>query len=102
MSANKNNEFDKYIIDAKYVTIWDDGDTIIESECRLNLITHSIIEIGKREIIKSPYNENIIDDFIDILEEEFIVLSDGSKIYVTDKNDTIHLSDYNIIPFVIE
>lgn len=39
---------------AKYITKWDDGRTILESPCKVNLITHEILHIGRRKIICSP------------------------------------------------
>lgn len=32
---------------AKYITKWDDGRTILESPCKVNLITHKILHIGR-------------------------------------------------------
>ena len=48
---------------AKYITKWDDGRTILESPCKVNLITHEILHIGRRKIICSPYPTccNVVD-----------------------------------------
>lgn len=63
---------------ATLVTIWDNGDTILESPCKLDLMTHQIIHIGNRKVICSPYRNNQIDDNVEILTKEYIRFRDNT------------------------
>lgn len=57
---------------AKYITKWDDGRTILESPCKVNLITHEILHIGRRKIICSPYPNRVLDDYVEHLDAEYM------------------------------
>lgn len=63
---------------AKYVTEWDDGETVLESPCKVNLITHEVLHIGRRKIIQSPYTNSQIDDCVESLDEEYVRFPDGT------------------------
>jgi hypothetical protein len=69
---------------ATYVTEWDDGETVLESPCIVNLLTHEITSIGKRKIIRSSYSNSNLDDNVEILDREYIRFSDGTEIDVID------------------
>lgn len=56
---------------AKYITKWDDGRTILESPCKVNLITHEILHIGRRKIICSPYPNRVLDDYVEHLMRKY-------------------------------
>ena len=63
---------------AKYITEWDGGETVLESPCKVNLVTHEILSIGKRKVIQSPYSNKELDDCVEVLDEEYIRFPDGT------------------------
>lgn len=69
---------------AKYITKWDDGRTILESPCKVNLITHKILHIGRRKIICSPYPNRVLDDYVEHLDAEYVRFADGTCCNVVD------------------
>lgn len=69
---------------AKYITKWDDGRTILESPCKVNLITHIILHIGRRKIICSPYPNRVLDDYVEHLDAEYVRFADGTCCNVVD------------------
>lgn len=50
---------------AIYITEWDDGRTVLESPCIVDLVSHEIIHIGNRSIVQSEYAPSELDDNID-------------------------------------
>lgn len=72
---------------ATYITEWDDGETILESPCIVDLLSHKIIHIGNRRIIQSPYSESELDDNIEILDKQYIQFKDGTIADVVDYDD---------------
>lgn len=73
---------------AKYITKWDDGRTILESPCKVNLITHKILHIGRRKIICSPYPNRVLDDYVEHLDAEYVRFADGTCCNVVDYQST--------------
>lgn len=69
---------------ATYVAIWDGGETIIESPCVINLVSHEVISVddARRTIIQSPHNEDVIDQEVSQLSEEHIKFVNGLTIEV--------------------
>ena len=87
---------------ATYVTEWDDGETVLESPCKVNLITHEIIQMGNRKIIQSPYTNRELDDNIEILDEQYIRFPNGTECYVVDEEEYWSFKDMNgIAPFYL-
>ena len=87
---------------ALYITEWDDGETVLESPCKVNLITHEIVDVGKRKIIQSPYDNDELDDCIEILDEQYVKFTDGTVSDVVGYNDDWSFKDkYGIAPFFI-
>lgn len=84
---------------ATYVTEWDDGETVLESPCEVNLLSHEIISIGQRSIIQSPYTEENVDDFVESLDEEYIRFGNGEIADVIDKNEDFTYAEYDVAPF---
>ena len=90
----------KVEVKAKYVTEWDDGETVLESPCKVNLITHEILSIGKRKIIQSPYTNRTLDDNVECLDEEYIQFADGTCCDVVDYETIWSFYETNgIVPF---
>ena len=89
-----------YCARAKYVTEWDDGETILESPCKVNLITHEILHIGKRKIIQSPYSNRNLDDCVENLDEEYVKFPDGTRCDVVPKDAEYSIDEKDgIAPF---
>lgn len=66
---------------ATYVSIWDDG-IVIQSSCLFDKKTGTVSEIEKVDV-----------DSVDILNDEYIELSDGTKITTFyNADDDIHIS----------
>lgn len=63
---------------ATLVTVYDNGDTVLESPCKLDLMTHQIVRIGNRKVIRSPYRNSQIDDNVKILTKEYIRFRDNT------------------------
>lgn len=57
---------------AIYITEWDDGRTVLESPCIVDLVSHEIIHIGNRRIVQSEYAPSELDDNIEILDKQYI------------------------------
>ena len=85
---------------ANYVAIWDEGETIVESPCVINLISHEVISVdnARRTIIQSPYKEDELDQSVSKLSEEYIKFDNGLTVkvigayvdfYVTDQPDSM-------------
>ena len=85
---------------AKYITEWDDGETIITSNCKIDVLNHTIIQISSKRKIESPIANDLIDDTIEILDSQYILFPDGTTFPVINKNDTWTFSEYEQIPFV--
>lgn len=85
---------------AKYITEWDDGRTILESPCKVNLITHEILHIGRRKIICSPYPNRVLDDYVKHLDAEYVRFADGTCCNVVDYQSTWSFKEQcGIAPF---
>ena len=85
---------------AKYITKWDDGRTILESPCKVNLITHEILHIGRRKIICSPYPNRVLDDYVEHLDAEYVRFADGTCCNVVDYQSTWSFKEQcGIAPF---
>lgn len=85
---------------AKYITKWDDGRTILESPCKVNLITHKILHIGRRKIICSPYPNRVLDDYAEHLDAEYVRFADGTCCNVVDYQSTWSFKEQcGIAPF---
>ena len=84
-------------VKATYVTEWDDGETVLESPCKVNLIKHEVLHIGRRKIIQSPYTNSQIDDAVESLDEEYVRFSDGTCCNVVDRDAEWSFSDNNNI-----
>ena len=80
---------------AKYVTEWDDGETILESSCKVNMLSHEILHIGNRKIVQSPYKNSVLDDCVEILSEEYVKFPDGSCVDVVDYSEEWSFEDKN-------
>lgn len=72
---------------ATYITKWDDGRTVLESPCIVDLVSHEIIHIGNRRIVQSPYSPSELDDNVEILDEQYIQFKDGTTADVVDYDD---------------
>ena len=87
---------------ALYVTEWDDGETVLESPCKVDLTSHEIIHVGKRRIIQSPYTDTELDDNIEILDAQYIQFPDGTTADVVGYDDNWSFEDkHGIAPFFI-
>ena len=87
-------------VSAKYITKWDDGRTILESPCKVNLITHEILHIGRRKIICSPYPNRVLDDYVEHLDAEYVRFADGTCCNVVDYQSTWSFKEQcGIAPF---
>lgn len=62
----------------------ENGRTILESPCKVNLITHKILHIGRRKIICSPYPNRVLDDYVEHLDAEYVRFADGTCCNVVD------------------
>ena len=79
---------------------WDDGRTILESPCKVNLITHEILHIGRRKIICSPYPNRVLDDYVEHLDAEYVRFADGTCCNVVDYQSTWSFKEQcGIAPF---
>ena len=83
---------------AKYITKWDDGRTILESPCKVNLITHEILHIGRRKIICSPYPNRVLDDYVEHLDAKFVSYKKAVR-ETALQNDTRRRKNHNDIVF---
>ena len=87
---------------ATYITEWDDGRTVLESPCIVDLVSHEIIHIGNRRIVKSEYLPSELDDNIEILDKQYIQFKDGTTADVVDYDDDWSFRHKNgIAPFYI-
>lgn len=87
---------------ATYITEWDDGRTVLESPCIVDLLSHEVIHIGNRRIIQSPYSASEIDDNVEILDRQYIHFKDGTISDVVDYDDDWSFRHKNgIAPFYI-
>lgn len=82
---------------ATYVTEWDDGETVLESPCKVNVFTHEVLHIGRRKIIQSPYTNSQIDEAVESLDEEYVRFSDGTCSNVVDRDVDWSFEDNNNI-----
>ena len=87
---------------ATYITEWDDGRTVLESPCIVDLVSHEIIHIGNRRIVKSEYSPSELGDNIEILDKQYIQFKDGTTADVVDYDDDWSFRHKNdIAPFYI-
>lgn len=85
-----------------YITEWDDGRTVLESPCIVDLVSHEIIHIGNRRIVQSEYTPSELDDNIEILDKQYIQFKDGTKADVVDYDADWSFKNKNgIAPFYI-
>lgn len=85
---------------AKYVTEWDEGETVLESSCKVDMLSHEILHIGNRKIIQSPYKNSELDDCVEELWEEYVKFPDGSCADVVDSSEEWSFDNKNgIAPF---
>lgn len=87
---------------ATYITEWDDGRTVLESPCIVDLVSHEILHIGNRHIVQSEYAPSELDDNIEILDKQYIQFKDGTTADVVDYDDDWSFRHKNgIAPFYI-
>lgn len=78
----------------------ENGRTILESPCKVNLITHEILHIGRRKIICSPYPNRVLDDYVEHLDAEYVRFADGTCCNVVDYQSTWSFKEQcGIAPF---
>lgn len=87
---------------ATYITEWDDGRTVLESPCIVDLVSHEIIHIGNRRIVQSEYTPSELDDNIEILDKQYIQFQDRAIADVVNYDEDWSFRHKNgIAPFYI-
>ena len=72
------------------------------SPCIVDLVSHEIIHIGNRRIVKSEYSPSELDDNIEILDKQYIQFKDRTTADVVDYDDDWSFRHKNgIAPFYI-
>lgn len=88
---------------ATYITEWDDGRTVLESPCIVDLISHEIIHIGNRRIVQNEYTPSELDDNIEILDKQYVQFKDGTIADVVNYDEDWSFKNKNgIAPFYIK
>ena len=102
---NKNSlpvQPEQYYAKAVYRTEWDSGETVIESGCTVDLLDRKIVNISEERVIDSPYSEEDVDDFVEILDGQYVEFPNG-KIYPVIEEGMmggyVDYGDESVIPF---
>lgn len=95
------NKPNNYILDAKYITSWDDEESIITSKCKVNLMDRTVTDIDmEHRQIDSPYDEDVIDDNLEILDGEYVQIGDVQYPVVSSDEECTFCFTEDHVPFV--
>ena len=92
----------QYYAKAVYRTEWDSGETVIESECVVNLLERRIVSISEERVIDSPYSEEDVDDFVELLDGQYVEFPNGETYPVVEDgmmDGYVDCGDEAVIPF---
>lgn len=79
---DENSDFNDEIIEAVFITEWDDGENICETSCKINTKTHEVFDIG-------CCPEHHLDDGFHELDGEYILIDDVQfNVYPKDQVDS--------------
>lgn len=73
-------------VDATFVSVWDGGDEVA-CECVVDLDEMCVVSLG-RYLCGSP------DDDVDVLDEQYVVLCDGTRYTAASADDTDAYDEY--------